>query len=163
MRFAIWGGCFWWYVKWYSLFKTSLSLFISNFIQTTKERKTSCWGRCPKNPNDIHKNIHSNERSENTHSNERSDVVSSPQKTSRSGLFFLPWSVGAFWSVKKKKLFERSEFFFFSGKKYRSRQKNADGEFSFCFVFLLFGQKKNEKTAVKSKKKGQKTTFFALF
>ena len=22
--------------------------------------------------------------------------------------------------------------------------KNADGEFSFCFVFLLFGQKKND-------------------
>ena len=96
----------------------------------------------------------------NIHSNERSDVVSSPpQKTSRSGLYFLPGSVGAFWSVKKKKLFERSEFFFFSGKKYRSRQKNADGEFSFCFVFLLFGQKKNEKTPFWKKK----NHFFHLF
>ena len=29
------------------------------------------------------------------------------KKTQRSGLTFLPWSEGAFWSVKNKKLFER--------------------------------------------------------
>jgi hypothetical protein len=68
-----------------------------------------------------------------------------------------------FGALKRKSCLSVSEFFFFSGKKYRSRQKNADGEFSFCFIFLLFGQKKNEKPAVISKKKGQKTTFFALF
>ena len=62
-----------------------------------------------------------------------------------SGLFFLPLSGSACWSVKYKKLFERSEFFLFSGEKYWSSLKSADGEFSFCFVFLLFGQKKNEK------------------
>ena len=64
-------------------------------------------------------------------------------KASRSGLTFLPWSGGAFRSVKNKKLFERSEFFLFSGEKCRSRQKSADGEFS-LFRFFCSG-KRNEK------------------
>ena len=64
------------------------------------------------------------------------------KKAQRSGLTFLPWSEGAFRSVKNKKLFERSEFFLFSGEKCRSRQKSADGEF-LCFV-SLFVQRNEE-------------------
>ena len=50
-----------------------------------------------------------------------------------------PWkSVKKFvlFYVKKKKLFERSEFFLFSGEKCRSRQKSADGEFSLLRFFV---------------------------
>ena len=65
------------------------------------------------------------------------------EKAQRSGLTFLPWSEGAFRSVKNKKLFERSEFFLFSAEKCRSRQKSADGEFS-LFRFFCSG-KRNEK------------------
>jgi hypothetical protein len=50
---------------------------------------------------------------------------------------------GEGWSVKKKKLFERSEFFFFSGIPDRSSPKSADGEFS-LFRFFCSG-KRNEK------------------
>ena len=64
------------------------------------------------------------------------------EKAQRSGLTFLPWSEGAFRSVKNKKLFERSEFFLFSREKCRSRQKSADGEF-LCFV-SLFVQRNEE-------------------
>jgi len=45
--------------------------------------------------------------------------------------------------VKNKKLFERSEFFLFSGEKCRSSSKSADGEFS-LFRFFCSG-KRNEK------------------
>jgi hypothetical protein len=45
--------------------------------------------------------------------------------------------------VKNKKLFERSEFFLFSGEKCRSSPKSVDGEFS-LFRFLCSG-KRNEK------------------
>jgi len=58
-----------------------------------------------------------------------------------------------FGALKTKSCLSVSEFFLFSGEKYRNRQKNADGEFSFCFVFLLFVQKKNEKANINSKKK----------
>ncbi|MBQ8770299.1 MAG: hypothetical protein IJZ60_03960 [Bacteroides sp.] len=51
---------------------------------------------------------------------------------------------GAFRSVKNKKLFERSEFFLFSGEKCRSSSKSADGSLSFLlsFFFLLPERKK---------------------
>ena len=45
--------------------------------------------------------------------------------------------------MKNKKLFERSEFFLFSGEKCRSSPKSADGEFS-LFRFFCSG-KRNEK------------------
>jgi hypothetical protein len=47
-------------------------------------------------------------------------------------------------SVKKKKLFERSEFFFFSGTPDRNSPKSADGSLSFLlpFFFLLTERKK---------------------
>ena len=73
--------------------------------------------------------------------------------------FFCREAQVLFGALKRKSCLSFSEFFFFSGKKYRSRQKNAVGEFSFCFVFLLFVQKKNEKTS----RNQRKTHFFTFF
>ena len=42
---------------------------------------------------------------------------------------------GEVWSVKKEKLFERSEFFSFSGIPDRSSSKSADGSLSFLLPF----------------------------
>ena len=95
---------------------------------------------------------------ENIHRNERSNVAS------WIGLTFLPWSGGALWSVKNKKLFERSEFFLFSGIKCRSRQKSAALIFSFCYLFLLHqGKRKSKKHTPKKNiiiNRKQKTFFF---
>ena len=76
----------------------------------------------------------------NIHFNERSDVSSR-----MSGLTFWAWSVGAFRSVKNKKLFERSEFFLFSGEKCRSSSKSADGSLSFLLPFSFCWQKEKSK------------------
>ena len=79
------------------------------------------------------------------------------RKALRSGLIFLPWSGGALWSVKNKKLFERSEFFLFSGINHRSRKKNAAGEFSLLRFFC--SSKRNEEPCGLSKKKQIKFSF----
>ena len=78
-------------------------------------------------------------KKENTHPNERSDVAK--KQLGPASLFGREAEVSV-WSVKNKKLFERSEFFLFSGEKCRSRQKSADGEF-LCFV-SLFVQRNEE-------------------
>ena len=57
--------------------------------------------------------------------------------------FFYRKAQVLFGALRTKSLFERSEFFLFSGEKRQSRQKNADGEFS-LFRFFCSG-KRNEK------------------
>ena len=57
---------------------------------------------------------------------------------------------GVGWNVKKKKLFERSEFFFFSGIPDWSRQKSAALIFSFV-TFLLYQDKRKSKSTPKEK------------
>ena len=49
---------------------------------------------------------------------------------------------GVVWSVKKEKLFERSEFFSFSGMPDRSSSKVQTAVFLFCYLFLSAGRKK---------------------
>ena len=49
---------------------------------------------------------------------------------------------GEVWSVKKEKLFERSEFFSFSGMPDRSSSKVQTAVFLFCYLFLSAGRKK---------------------
>ena len=48
---------------------------------------------------------------------------------------FLAWNGGGCWSVKNKKLFERSEFFLFSGNSRGNSQKSAAGAFSLFRFF----------------------------
>ena len=79
------------------------------------------------------------DKRKNTHSNERSDVASK----SPASLFERKME-GEVWSVKKEKLFERSEFFSFSGIPDWNSSKSADGSLSFLlpFFFLLPERKK---------------------
>ena len=56
---------------------------------------------------------------------------------------------GVGWNVKKKKLFERSEFFFFSGIPDWSSQKSAALIFSFVTFSFVSRQKKSKNTYTK--------------
>ena len=111
---------------------------------------------------------------------ERCCLFLSPQKHQGPASFFCREAEVLFGALKRKSCLtiplsknqkrvsmsvanSSSEFFFFSGKKYWSRQKNADGEFSFCFVFLLFGQKKNEKAPLTRAQKEEKSPQKPLF
>ena len=64
------------------------------------------------------------------------------QQTRRKGigLVFPALSAGVFSSVKKGRLFERSEFLPFSRRKHRSSRKNA--ALNFLWFFLCFKTKK---------------------
>ena len=64
------------------------------------------------------------------------------QKTRRMGigLVFPALSAGVFSSVKKGRLFERSEFLPFSRREHRSSRKNA--ALNFLWFFLCFKTKK---------------------
>ena len=75
----------------------------------------------------------------NIHFNERSNVAS----VCPASLFEREME-GEVWSVKKEKLFERSEFFSFSGIPDWNSSKSADGSLSFLlsFFFLLPERKK---------------------
>ena len=75
----------------------------------------------------------------NIHFNERSNVAS----VYPASLFEREME-GEVWSVKKEKLFERSEFFSFSGIPDWNSSKSADGSLSFLlpFFFLLPERKK---------------------
>ena len=79
------------------------------------------------------------DKRKNTHLNEQSDVASK----SPASLFERKME-GEAWSVKKEKLFERSEFFSFSGIPDWNSSKSADGSLSFLlsFFFLLPERKK---------------------
>ena len=83
------------------------------------------------------------QRKESIHVNERSNVDSPP-----ASLFGREME-GEVWSVKKKKLFERSEFFFFSGTSDRNSPKSAAGAFSLFRFFCA--HKRNEKTTAQQK------------
>ena len=52
---------------------------------------------------------------------------------------------GEVWSVKKEKLFERSEFFSFSGMPDWNSSKSADGSLSFLLPFSFCYQKEKSK------------------
>jgi len=58
---------------------------------------------------------------------------------------------GVGWSVKKKKLFERSEFFFFSVTPDRSSQKSAALIFSFVTFSFASRQKKSKESINKKR------------
>ena len=79
------------------------------------------------------------DKRKNTHSNEQSDVASKSPAS-----LFVRKMEGEVWSVKKEKLFERSEFFSFSGIPDWNSSKSADGSLSFLlpFFFLLPERKK---------------------
>ena len=82
-------------------------------------------------------------------SNERSKV-----SASKGGFPRPPWrsvKKNRVFPVKNEKLFERSEFFLFSGEKCRSSPKSADGEFS-LFRFFCSG-KRNENPLQNRRKK----------
>ena len=72
-------------------------------------------------------------------SNERSNVAK--KRIGPASLFCREAEV-LFGALKTKSCLSVSKFFLFSGEKYRSRQKSADGEF-LCFV-SLFGQRNEE-------------------
>ena len=55
---------------------------------------------------------------------------------------------GEVWSVKKEKLFERSEFFSFSGMPDWNSSKSADGSLSFLLPFSFCCQKEKSKDSI---------------
>ena len=69
--------------------------------------------------------------------------------------FFLREAEGVGWSVKKKKLFERSEFFFFSGIPDWSSKKNAALNFSFV-IFSFVSRQKKSKESIKKERERKK-------
>ena len=91
--------------------------------------------------------------------NDTSNIVDIYTEQSGRASFFCREAAGGDGTLKRKSCLSFSEFFFFSVIPDQSRQKNAAGEFSFCFVFLLFVQKKNEKTS----RNQRKTHFFTFF
>jgi hypothetical protein len=83
--------------------------------------------------------------------------VAARSGTSRTGLIFAALNGMKGWSVKKKKLFERSEFFFFSGDLLWS-----SGEYA-ALTFCFFWVKPKEKDSLKVQNSSKNTRNFTFY